>query len=156
MVKKKERKTQCEDYNVLFGTYLKQIIIFFNTIFSKELKNLQISHMCQNLEYVNKIPCLIHSFSLRLRAKKDITLTKHWVVFCSAPCAARCKNTELHYLLFLGLGADRWQNGADVIVDYNTADPLIRWDSYQNICDGEGTVNSYMTQKFVVTFSRSA
>uniref|UniRef100_A0A671Y6V2 Tensin 3 n=1 Tax=Sparus aurata TaxID=8175 RepID=A0A671Y6V2_SPAAU len=36
-------------------------------------------------------------------------------------------------------GADRWQNGADVIVDYNTADPLIRWDSYQNICDGEGT-----------------
>uniref|UniRef100_A0A8C4NUF3 Tensin 3 n=1 Tax=Dicentrarchus labrax TaxID=13489 RepID=A0A8C4NUF3_DICLA len=35
-------------------------------------------------------------------------------------------------------GADRWQNGADVIVDYNTADPLIRWDSYQNICDGEG------------------
>uniref|UniRef100_A0A8D3DE01 Tensin 3 n=1 Tax=Scophthalmus maximus TaxID=52904 RepID=A0A8D3DE01_SCOMX len=37
-------------------------------------------------------------------------------------------------------GADRWQNGADVSVDYNTADPLIRWDSYQNICDGEGTV----------------
>uniref|UniRef100_A0A673CQR6 Tensin 3 n=1 Tax=Sphaeramia orbicularis TaxID=375764 RepID=A0A673CQR6_9TELE len=35
-------------------------------------------------------------------------------------------------------GADRWQNGADVIVDYNTADPLTRWDSYQNICDGEG------------------
>uniref|UniRef100_A0AAQ5XCH5 Tensin 3 n=1 Tax=Amphiprion ocellaris TaxID=80972 RepID=A0AAQ5XCH5_AMPOC len=34
-------------------------------------------------------------------------------------------------------GADRWQNGADVIVDYNTADPLTRWDSYQNICDGE-------------------
>uniref|UniRef100_A0AAQ5XNR3 Tensin 3 n=1 Tax=Amphiprion ocellaris TaxID=80972 RepID=A0AAQ5XNR3_AMPOC len=33
-----------------------------------------------------------------------------------------------------------WQNGADVIVDYNTADPLTRWDSYQNICDGEGTV----------------
>uniref|UniRef100_A0A8C2WFG8 Tensin 3 n=1 Tax=Cyclopterus lumpus TaxID=8103 RepID=A0A8C2WFG8_CYCLU len=33
-----------------------------------------------------------------------------------------------------------WQNGADVIVDYNTADPLIRWDSYQNICDGEGTL----------------
>ncbi|XP_059200511.1 tensin-3-like isoform X2 [Centropristis striata] len=32
-------------------------------------------------------------------------------------------------------GADRWQNGADVIVDYNTSDPLIRWDSYQNICD---------------------
>uniref|UniRef100_A0A7N8XG59 Tensin 3 n=1 Tax=Mastacembelus armatus TaxID=205130 RepID=A0A7N8XG59_9TELE len=32
-----------------------------------------------------------------------------------------------------------WQNGADVTVDYNTADPLTRWDSYQNICDGEGT-----------------
>uniref|UniRef100_A0A8C5GP95 Tensin 3 n=1 Tax=Gouania willdenowi TaxID=441366 RepID=A0A8C5GP95_GOUWI len=35
-------------------------------------------------------------------------------------------------------GADRWKNGADVVVDYNTADPLFRWDSYQNICDGEG------------------
>ncbi|XP_017277966.1 tensin-3 isoform X3 [Kryptolebias marmoratus] len=34
-------------------------------------------------------------------------------------------------------GADRWQNGPDVVVDYNTADPLTRWDSYQNICDGE-------------------
>uniref|UniRef100_A0A8C5GP87 Tensin 3 n=1 Tax=Gouania willdenowi TaxID=441366 RepID=A0A8C5GP87_GOUWI len=34
-------------------------------------------------------------------------------------------------------GADRWKNGADVVVDYNTADPLFRWDSYQNICDGE-------------------
>ncbi|XP_026169120.1 tensin-3 isoform X1 [Mastacembelus armatus] len=34
-------------------------------------------------------------------------------------------------------GANRWQNGADVTVDYNTADPLTRWDSYQNICDGE-------------------
>ncbi|XP_067330490.1 tensin-3-like isoform X4 [Channa argus] len=34
-------------------------------------------------------------------------------------------------------GANRWQNGADVIVDYNTADPLTRWDSYQNIFDGE-------------------
>jgi len=42
--------------------------------------------------------------------------------------------------MFSGPGADRWLNGADVIVDYNTADPLIRWDSYQNICDGEGTL----------------
>ncbi|XP_059200512.1 tensin-3-like isoform X3 [Centropristis striata] len=39
-------------------------------------------------------------------------------------------------------GADRWQNGADVIVDYNTSDPLIRWDSYQNICDGEAVQSS--------------
>ncbi|XP_033960373.1 tensin-3-like isoform X3 [Pseudochaenichthys georgianus] len=39
-------------------------------------------------------------------------------------------------------GADRWQNGADVIVDYNTADPLIRWDSYQNICDVEAVQSS--------------
>ncbi|XP_037131683.1 tensin-3-like isoform X1 [Syngnathus acus] len=37
-------------------------------------------------------------------------------------------------------GADRWHNGTDVTVDYNTADPLIRWDSYQNMCDAEGTV----------------
>ncbi|XP_057712982.1 tensin-3-like isoform X1 [Corythoichthys intestinalis] len=34
-------------------------------------------------------------------------------------------------------GADRWHNGVDVTVDYNTADPLIRWDSYQNMCDAE-------------------
>ncbi|CAL9688638.1 unnamed protein product [Knipowitschia caucasica] len=34
-------------------------------------------------------------------------------------------------------GADRWNNGADVIVDYNTTDPLTRWDSYQNMCDTE-------------------
>ncbi|XP_053738526.1 tensin-3-like isoform X1 [Synchiropus splendidus] len=34
-------------------------------------------------------------------------------------------------------GAERWHNGVDVVVDYNTADPLTRWDSYQNICDGE-------------------
>ncbi|XP_040910750.1 tensin-3-like isoform X2 [Toxotes jaculatrix] len=39
-------------------------------------------------------------------------------------------------------GADRWQNGADVIVDYNTADALTRWDSYQNICDGEAVQSS--------------
>ncbi|XP_034744794.1 tensin-3-like [Etheostoma cragini] len=44
-------------------------------------------------------------------------------------------------------GADRWQNGADVIVDYNTADPLIRWDSYQNICDGEAPRSQGLTQE---------
>ncbi|XP_076000750.1 tensin-3 isoform X4 [Genypterus blacodes] len=51
-------------------------------------------------------------------------------------------------------GADRWQNGTDVIVDYNTADPLTRWDSYQNICDGEA-VQSYEGQGGVArTLSR--
>ncbi|XP_035268165.1 tensin-3-like [Anguilla anguilla] len=30
-------------------------------------------------------------------------------------------------------GCDRWQNGPDVTVDYNTADPLIRWDSYETV-----------------------
>lgn len=44
----------------------------------------------------------------------------------------------LMFFFFFIPGADRWQNEADVIVDYNTTDPLIRWDSYQNICDGEG------------------
>ncbi|XP_036072219.1 tensin-3 isoform X3 [Oryzias melastigma] len=39
-------------------------------------------------------------------------------------------------------GADRWQNGPDVVVDYNTSDPLTRWDSYQNICDGEDVESS--------------
>uniref|UniRef100_A0AAQ6AL32 Tensin 3 n=1 Tax=Amphiprion ocellaris TaxID=80972 RepID=A0AAQ6AL32_AMPOC len=57
-------------------------------------------------------------------------------------------------------GADRWQNGADVIVDYNTADPLTRWDSYQNICDGEGTVATlhsslYDSQELVTKGPRS-
>uniref|UniRef100_A0A8C6PW47 Tensin 3 n=1 Tax=Nothobranchius furzeri TaxID=105023 RepID=A0A8C6PW47_NOTFU len=42
-------------------------------------------------------------------------------------------------------GADLWQNGPDVVVDYNTTDPLTRWDSYQNICDGEGTIDSLYT-----------
>ncbi|XP_077376219.1 tensin-3 [Festucalex cinctus] len=37
-------------------------------------------------------------------------------------------------------GADRWHNGVDVTVDYNTADPLIRWDSYQNMCEADGTL----------------
>lgn len=35
-------------------------------------------------------------------------------------------------------GAERWQNGPDVTVDYSLTDPLTRWDSYQNICNGEG------------------
>ncbi|XP_076000748.1 tensin-3 isoform X2 [Genypterus blacodes] len=43
-------------------------------------------------------------------------------------------------------GADRWQNGTDVIVDYNTADPLTRWDSYQNICDGEAPHSQGLNQ----------
>ncbi|CAB1428781.1 unnamed protein product [Pleuronectes platessa] len=43
-------------------------------------------------------------------------------------------------------GADRWQNGSDVIVDYNTADPLVRWDSYQNLCDGEAPRSQGLTQ----------
>ncbi|KAM9720239.1 tensin-3-like isoform 1-T1 [Menidia menidia] len=43
-------------------------------------------------------------------------------------------------------GADRWQNGPDVIVDYNTADSLTRWDSYQNICDGEAPRSHGLTQ----------
>ncbi|KAM9322576.1 tensin-3 isoform 2-T2 [Pholidichthys leucotaenia] len=42
-------------------------------------------------------------------------------------------------------GADRWKNGADVIVDYNTADPLTRWDSYQNICDSEAPRSQGLT-----------
>ncbi|XP_041659136.1 tensin-3-like isoform X2 [Cheilinus undulatus] len=51
-------------------------------------------------------------------------------------------------------GADRWHNGADVIVDYNTADPLIRWDSYQNICDGEAVQSSDGRMGVTRTLSR--
>ncbi|XP_027032839.2 tensin-3 isoform X1 [Tachysurus fulvidraco] len=34
-------------------------------------------------------------------------------------------------------GADIWQNGADVSVDYSSTDSLNRWDSYQDVCNGE-------------------
>ncbi|KAI4872525.1 hypothetical protein NFI96_030915, partial [Prochilodus magdalenae] len=34
-------------------------------------------------------------------------------------------------------GAELWQNGADVSVDYSATDSLTRWDSYQDICNGE-------------------
>ncbi|XP_037693144.1 tensin-3 isoform X2 [Choloepus didactylus] len=35
-------------------------------------------------------------------------------------------------------GSEHFHNGHGVIVDYNTADPLIRWDSYENLsADGE-------------------
>ncbi|XP_066537226.1 tensin-3-like [Hoplias malabaricus] len=34
-------------------------------------------------------------------------------------------------------GAEHWQNGADVSVDYSATDSLTRWDSYQDICNGE-------------------
>nr|XP_043889051.1 tensin-3-like isoform X2 [Solea senegalensis] len=51
-------------------------------------------------------------------------------------------------------GADRWQNGADVTVDYNTADPLTRWDSYQNICDGEGVQSSEVQAGVTRSLSR--
>jgi len=37
------------------------------------------------------------------------------------------------------LGCEHLQNDHGVIVDYNTSDPLIRWDSYENVSpDGEG------------------
>lgn len=31
-----------------------------------------------------------------------------------------------------GQGMDHLENGPTVSVDYNTQDPLIRWDSYEN------------------------
>ncbi|KAF5898867.1 tensin-3 isoform X1, partial [Clarias magur] len=34
-------------------------------------------------------------------------------------------------------GADLWQNGADVSVDYSATDSLTRWDSYQDVCNSE-------------------
>uniref|UniRef100_A0AAY4E1R8 Tensin 3 n=1 Tax=Denticeps clupeoides TaxID=299321 RepID=A0AAY4E1R8_9TELE len=32
---------------------------------------------------------------------------------------------------------ERWHNGPNVTVDYSMTEQLTRWDSYQNICDGE-------------------
>ncbi|KPP61606.1 hypothetical protein Z043_120274 [Scleropages formosus] len=41
-------------------------------------------------------------------------------------------------------GSDHWRNVPDIAVDYNTTDPLIRWDSYQNLsCDGEALPSQY-------------
>ncbi|XP_022517757.2 tensin-3 isoform X1 [Astyanax mexicanus] len=34
-------------------------------------------------------------------------------------------------------GAELWQNGADVSVDYSSTESLTRWDSYQDLCNGE-------------------
>uniref|UniRef100_A0A674F3C2 Tensin 3 n=1 Tax=Salmo trutta TaxID=8032 RepID=A0A674F3C2_SALTR len=53
-------------------------------------------------------------------------------------------------------GAERWQNGADVSVDYNTADPLTRWDSYQNINDGEVPRSQGLAQDKAALSKRSA
>ena len=37
------------------------------------------------------------------------------------------------------LGCEHLQNDHGVVVDHNTSDPLIRWDSYENMSsDGEG------------------
>ncbi|XP_014046494.2 tensin-3 [Salmo salar] len=52
-------------------------------------------------------------------------------------------------------GAERWQNGADVSVDYNTADPLTRWDSYQNIIDAEVPRSQGLAQDKVSPSKRS-
>lgn len=68
-------------------------------------------------------------------------LTQPHVFVFHSIIEAHKQNTHMMFS-FPNPGADRWQNGADVIVDYNTADPLIRWDSYQNICDGEGTTTT--------------
>lgn len=36
-------------------------------------------------------------------------------------------------------GCEHLKNDHGVIIDYNTSDPLIRWDSYENMSpDGEG------------------
>ncbi|XP_048864422.1 tensin-3 isoform X1 [Brienomyrus brachyistius] len=35
-------------------------------------------------------------------------------------------------------GSECWQNGPEVTVDYNTSDPMVRWDSYENLAtDGD-------------------
>ena len=40
-------------------------------------------------------------------------------------------------------GCEHLQNDHGVIVDFNTADPLIRWDSYENLgADGGGASGS--------------
>ncbi|KAJ8012137.1 hypothetical protein DPEC_G00065550 [Dallia pectoralis] len=52
-------------------------------------------------------------------------------------------------------GSERWQNGPDVSVDYNTADPLTRWDSYQNIIDGEVSRSQGLVQDKAFPSKRS-
>lgn len=40
--------------------------------------------------------------------------------------------TKNAFLKFRTLGLDHLENGPSVSVDYNTQDPLIRWDSYES------------------------
>uniref|UniRef100_A0AAY4E1P1 Tensin 3 n=1 Tax=Denticeps clupeoides TaxID=299321 RepID=A0AAY4E1P1_9TELE len=48
-------------------------------------------------------------------------------------------------------GPERWHNGPNVTVDYSMTEQLTRWDSYQNICDGEGNVHHYFTlEPFII------
>lgn len=42
------------------------------------------------------------------------------------------EKTKLHKSAFSSKGMDHLENGPSVSVDYNTQDPLIRWDSYEN------------------------
>ncbi|XP_022517758.2 tensin-3 isoform X2 [Astyanax mexicanus] len=39
-------------------------------------------------------------------------------------------------------GAELWQNGADVSVDYSSTESLTRWDSYQDLCNGEAVAST--------------
>lgn len=52
-------------------------------------------------------------------------------------CATACLPCDRH---LLHAGCEHLRNDHGVIVDFNTADPLIRWDSYESLsAGGEGT-----------------
>lgn len=41
-------------------------------------------------------------------------------------------NDKINFMFFFSLGREYHKNDPAVTVDYNTADPVVRWDSYEN------------------------
>lgn len=52
-------------------------------------------------------------------------------MFSTAAASGKNKFLPVTFLIWF-LGVDHLENGPSVSVDYNTQDPLIRWDSYEN------------------------
>ncbi|XP_077125505.1 tensin-3 isoform X3 [Ranitomeya variabilis] len=53
------------------------------------------------------------------------------------------------------VGSDNFQNNQGITIDYNTCDPLIRWDSYENTSlNGEGSQNSSLSRARKLSFGQ--
>nr|XP_023679496.1 tensin-3-like [Paramormyrops kingsleyae] len=55
-------------------------------------------------------------------------------------------------------GGECWQNGPEVTVDYNTGDPMVRWDSYENLAtdwDAQFVLFPFLCDCFSLSLSLS-